>query len=260
MAEDRMLAGYRTVDTVEHVQLYAGEKQAVTTQGVAASGYLFGEVDEKGRTYKFPVVALVGGKLVPWNPLADSNAPGAFATGTVTFSSAVPTAGETVTINGQAITFRAAADADTQFECAIGATLAATAANLAALINDNRNEFGTTFPITATSSAGVVTVRAPGDAGEAVTLAEAGANIAVSGANLASGSDNDALAGGANLPVAILPHALDTTATGYNADVDTPMFVEGVFNFEALSVPEGTTYAELRAAFMRTGITIQQLY
>lgn len=260
MAEDRMLAGYRTIDTIEHVQLFAGEKQAVSTQGVAAAGYTFGEVDDKGRTHKFPVVALVGGKLVPWNPNADSNTPGAFATGTVTFSTAVPTAGDTVTINGQAITFRALADVDDEFEVAIGATIAATAANLAAFINDHRNDFGTAFPITATVSAAVVTVRAPGDAGEVVTLAESGTNIAVSGANLASGTDNDALAGGANLPVAILPHALDTTVAGYNADVDTPMFVEGVFNYEALSVPEGTTYAELRAAFMRTGITIQMLY
>lgn len=260
MAEDRMLAGYRTVGSVAHVQLYAGEKQPVSTQGVAAAGNVFGEVDELGRTVKFPVVALVGGKLVPWNPLADSNTPGAFATGTVTFSTAVPTAGETVTINGRVLTFRAVADVASQYDVAIGATLNATAANLAKVINDNRNEFNATFAVTATVSGAVVTVRAPGDAGEAVTLAEAGANIAVSGAALANGTDNDGLPGGANLPVAILPHALDTSSTGYNADVDTPMFVEGVFNFEALSVPEGTTYAELRAAFMRSGIVIQQLY
>lgn len=137
MAEDRMLAGYRTIDSIEHVQLFAGEKQPVSTQGVAASGNEFGEVDEKGRTAKFPVVAMVGGELVPWDP------------------------------------------EDTA---------------------------------------------------------------------------------GAEIPVGILPHALDTTATGYNADVDTPYFVEGVFNFEALSVPTGTTYAETKAAFARTGITIQMLY
>jgi hypothetical protein len=256
---DRILAGYETVDSVTPVQLYAGEKQPVTTQGVAAAGYVFGMMNAQGGTSKFPVVAEVGGELVPWNPLADSNAPGAFATGTVTFSTAVPSANETVTINGEVITFKAAADPD-EFEVTIGATLALTAAALAAFINEHRNEFGTDFPITATSSAGVVTVRAPGDAGEAVTLAEAGANIAVSGGTLASGSDNDATPGGANLPVAILPHALDTTANGYNAAVDTPMFVEGVFNYEALDLPEGTTYAEIRAAFRRSGITIQKLY
>lgn len=260
MAEDRILAGYRTVDSVEPVQLFAGEKQPVSTQGVAAAGHIFGQLDDQARTAKFPVVAEVGGELVPWDPTADSNAAGAYATGTVTFSTAVPTAGETVTIAGQAITFRAAADVDDEWEVAIGATLAETAANLAALVNNQRNEFGTDFPITATSNAAVTTIRAPGDAGEAVTLAEAGANIAVSGANLANGTDNDATPGGANLPVAILPHALDTTATGYNAAVDTPMFVEGVFNYEALDVPEGTTYAELRAAFRRSGIVIQKLY
>lgn len=257
---DRVLAGYETVDSVTPVQLYAGEKQPVSTQGVAAAGYSFGQLNSQGHTYKFPVVAEVGGELVPWDPTADSNAASTFATGTVTFSTAVPTAGETVTINGQAITFAAEADVDTEWEVAIGADLTETAANLAALINNQRNEFGTDFPITATSALGVTTVRAPGDAGEAVTLAEAGTNIAVSGANLATGSDADATPGGANLPVAILPHALDTTADGYNAAVDTPMFVEGVFNFEALDVPEGTTYQELRQAFRRTGITIQKLY
>lgn len=258
--EDRILAGYRTVDSVAPVQLYAGEKQPVSTQGVAAAGYKFGLLNEQGITSKFPVVAEVGGELVPWNPLADSNTASAFATGTFTFSIAVPTAGETVTIGGQTITFAAAADADTQWEVAIGADLAATAANLAALINLNRNAFGTAFPVTASSAGAVTTVRAPGDAGEAVTLAETGVNIAASGATLTAGADSDATPGGANLPTAILPHALDTTATGYNAIVDTPMFVEGVFNYEALDVPAGTTYAEMRAAFRRSGIVIQKLY
>jgi hypothetical protein len=257
MATDKMLAGYETVGRFEPIQLYAGEKQPVSTQGVAAEGYVFGKLNERRETYKFAVVSDASGVLVPWNPLGEGNVPTAFATGTVTFSTAVPTAGETVTINGQAFTFRAAADVDTPFEVAIGATLAETATNLKDAINANRNDLGHDDPITATSSAGVVTVRAPGDAGEAVTLAEAGANIAVSGANLASGADNDVTP---DLPVGIMPHYLDTTEDGHGEPVDTPYFVEGVFNFDALDLPEGTSYQEIRSAFARTGITIQKLY
>lgn len=260
MATDKMLAGYETIGRFEPIQLYAGEKQPVSTQGVAAEGYVFGKLNDRRETYRFAVVAEVAGVLVPWNPLADSNEPAAFATGTITFSTAVPTAGETVTINGQAITFRAAADVDDEWEVAIGATLADTATNLKNFINAHRNDFGHDDPITATSAAGVVTVRAPGDAGEAVTLAEAGANIAVSGANLANGSDDDAAPGGANEPVGILPHYLDTTEDGHGEPVDTPFFVEGVFNFDALDLPEGSSYQEVRSAFRRTGITIQKLY
>lgn len=260
MASDKMLAGYETIGRFEPIQLYAGEKQPVSTQGTAAEGFVFGKLNERRETYKFAVVAEVGGVLVPWNPTADSDSPAAFATGTLTFATAVPTAGETVTINGQAITFRAAADVDDEWEVAIGATLNATAANLRDFINAHRNDFGTAFPVTATAAGAVVTVRAPGDAGEAVTLAEAGANITASGATLANGSDDDASPGGANLPVGILPHYLDTTEDGHGEPVDTPFFVEGVFNFDALDLPEGTSYQEARMAFRRTGITIQKLY
>lgn len=64
---------------------------------------------------------------------------------------------------------------------------------------------------------------------------------------------------GSNVAYGILPHALDASVTGYNADVNTPVFVGGVFNFEALSA-DGATYAQLKAAFARTNIVIQKLY
>lgn len=259
MASDKMLAGYETVDTFTPIQLYAGEKQPVTTQGVAAAGYTFGKLNGRNETYKFAVVAMSGDELVPWNPFAEGNDPTAFATGTVTFANAVPVDGDKVTINGVDVTFR---DDPTEadFEIAIGASLAEAAANLKTFVNNHRNDFGTDFPITATSSGAVTTIRAPGDAGEAVTLAKTaatGANIAVSGATLANGTDNDVVP---PEPVGILPHYLDTTADGYDDAVDTPYFVEGVFNFEALDLPEGTSYHEIRSAFARTGITIQKLY
>lgn len=257
---DGLAHGVDTIGTFEPIQLWAGEPNGQTTQGRAAAGNLFGKKNARGETYKFAVVALVAGLLVPWNPLADGDVPNAYASGTVTFSVAVPTAGETVTIAGQAITFRATADVDDEWEVAIGADLATTAANLAKLINKQRQEFGIANGVIATSAAGVVTVKSAGTAGNAVTLAEAGANIAVSGANLTGGTDSDAEAGGARVPYGILPHALDTTATGYNAAVDTPVFISGHPNFDALDLPEGTTYQEIKAAFAGTMINVQKLY
>lgn len=257
---DGLAHGVDTIGTFSPIQLWAGEPNGQTTQGRAATGHVFGQKNARGETFKFPVVALVGGLLVPWNPLADGDVPNAYASGTITFSVAVPTAGETVTIAGQAITFRAAADADTEWEVAIGADLATTAANLAALINTQRQEFGVANGVIATSAAGVVTVKSAGTAGNAVTLAEAGANIAVGAANLAGGTDSDAEAGGARVPYGILPHALDTTAEGYNAAVDTPVFISGHPNFEALDLPVGTTYLEIKAAFAGTMINVQKLY
>lgn len=258
---DGLAHGVNQIGTFEPIQLWAGEANGQSTQGVAAADNIFGAVNARGETYKFPVVALVGGVLVPWNPLADSDNPNAWATGTITFSTAVPTAGETVTINGDAFTFRAAVDADTDYEVAIGATLTETATNLKNAINNVRMAFGVESGsgVIATSSAGVVTVKSAGVAGNAVTLAEAGANIAVSGATLSGGTDSDAEIGGARKPYGVLPHALDTTATGYDAAVDTPVFISGHFNFDALDVPDGTTYQELKAAFAGTMINIQKL-
>lgn len=256
---DRILAhGLTSEGTFEPIQLWAGEPNGQTTQGTAAAGHVFGALNSRGETYKFPVVALVGGLLVPWNPLADSDVPDAYASGTFTFSTAVPTAGETVTVNGVVITFRAAADPDLN-EVTIGSTLALTAAALATFINDHRNDFGSTNPVIATSSGAVTTVKSAGTAGNAVTLAEAGANIAASGATLSGGTDSDAEAGGARVPYGILPHALDTTAAGYNATVDTPVFISGHPNFDALDLPEGTTYQEIKAAFAGTMINVQKL-
>lgn len=134
---DRMLAGYETLGTFQPIQLYAGEADIVTTQEVALTGQVLGLLNTRGETYKFPVVALVAGKLVKY---------------------------------------------------------------------DKEN--------------GVA---------------------------------------GSNVPYGVLPHAIDTSATGYNADTNTPVIVGGVLNFEALDA-DAATYAVLKAAFARTNIVIQKLY
>jgi hypothetical protein len=56
---DKALAGYETVDTFTPDQLYAGEADIVTTQGVVSSA--------SGALEKYQVVANVGGELVAYN-------------------------------------------------------------------------------------------------------------------------------------------------------------------------------------------------
>jgi hypothetical protein len=109
----------------------------------------------------------------------------ATASGTVTFSTTGPEAGDTVTIGGQALTFVAADPVGT--EVLIGATLVANATNLANAINDLSMALG----VTATANAAVTTIRAsaPGSEGNEKTLAKNGDNITVSGATLAGGTD-----------------------------------------------------------------------
>jgi hypothetical protein len=107
------------------------------------------------------------------------------ATGTATFSTIV--AGNVVTVNGVAFTARAAAS--TQYEFTLGASDTTAAAALAAAINACVDAL-ITGVVTATSAAGVVTVRAVtgGTGGNAITLAKTGAPVAVSGATLANGA------------------------------------------------------------------------
>lgn len=158
--------------------------------------------------------------------------PGVMASGTITLSVAVPTAGETVTIAGIEYTFADAAAAP--YEVTIGATLNDTAANLAAAINAGAGS-GTVYGagtlanefVTASVASAVVTVTAKvvGTGGNAITLAETGDNIAVSGATLANGTAATSNAYG------ILATAVDIPA-GVSAQV--PLYKAGHFDGNAL--------------------------
>lgn len=130
---DRILAGgIETIGTYVPIQLYAGENQVVTTQGVLTAGQNVGQLNARNETFKFPIVMETAGKLVEW---------------------------------------------------------------------DGEGE----------------------------------------------------IAG-------VLPHALDASATGYNADVDTPIIKQAVLNFEAMDT--ALTYAVVRAAPQGPGcnIVFQRLY
>lgn len=118
----------------------------------------------------------------------------AVATGTVTFAD-VGDDGDTVTIDGIEITFVAATP--TGMEVLIGGTAAETATNLANFVNENASALG----VTATRAAAVVTLHAsaPGAAGNAITLAKVGTDIAVGAATLAGGVDATETLTGVNL-------------------------------------------------------------
>lgn len=134
----------------------------------------------------YSVVSVIAGVLA----LAVRGGSTGFATGTVTFSTAAPSADETVVIGGRTYTFKAAvANPD---EVLPGATISAAAANLAAAINNGSGGGAPNALVTASANAGVVTLTAlvPGDEGNAITLTETGTNIAVSGATLTGGDDD----------------------------------------------------------------------
>lgn len=112
----------------------------------------------------------------------------ATASGTITFSTAVPADGDSVTIDGNEITF-VAADPE-GMEVLIAATIGAQATALANFINSLSSALG----VVAEANAAVVTVKAlgPGTAGNAITLAKNAAtpaNITVSGGTLTGGTD-----------------------------------------------------------------------
>jgi hypothetical protein len=195
---------------------------------------------------QFEVLALnAAGRLVPLSQSGD------FATGSIVVGGQ-PVAGETVTINGQAITFRASNPA--VGECLIGAEPTATATNLKAVINDRPDTYGVSASGTGTTV--TLTANAEGAAGNAVTLVEgvAAAGFTVSGATLAGAGTTEGVVSGEAFAVAMQPVPA-TTPGGW-----VPIRISGGFNHEALLWPAGmNSLATRKAAFARTPIYVQQL-
>lgn len=166
---------------------------ATETKKVMVDQFGNSEIDEVilGRTCKAKVPLAETtienlARIMPGSTVIASG--GAYATGNVTLTVAAPSADETVTINGIVFTFKAAPVA--QNEVLIGTDHQDSGDNLADAINDSIDPL--VSRITASSNgAGVVTITADdyGTAGNAITLAKSGTNIAVSGANLAGGTD-----------------------------------------------------------------------
>lgn len=122
------------------------------------------------------------------------------ATGTLTFSD-VPTADDTVTVNGHVYTFKAADDATKNSYVAIGDGEEDTGDNLAAAINLVEGLTGNPGVVATSDGAGVVTITAVTDGvGNGPTVTDTGSTITISNtdpgavtATCASVGNNDAL-------------------------------------------------------------------
>lgn len=114
---------------------------------------------------------------------------GVRASGTATFAG-LPTAAQTITINGVAFTARASGAVANEFN--IGASGAATAVNLAAAINASTTAKIKNI-ITADVVGAVVTLTClvPGSIGLLCTLANTLTNVSISGATLTGGSEDN---------------------------------------------------------------------
>lgn len=110
------------------------------------------------------------------------------ATGKFTFAGQ-PAANDTITLNGTVVTFVAGAPAALQVQ--IGGTIAATLVNLLTFLQASVDVQLVKFTYAVVGSVLYATAAATGAGGNALTIAKAGANIAVSGATLAGGSTTD---------------------------------------------------------------------
>lgn len=106
------------------------------------------------------------------------------AIGTFTFSG-LPTNNETFTVNGTTFTFKTTSSAST--EITIGSTAAATATNMAAVLNTTANKALTTVNAIANGSVVYLQAQTGGTAGNSITTTESATNFTVSGATLSGG-------------------------------------------------------------------------
>lgn len=172
--------------SIENVALVFGSADAVTETIASSPGESEVFTNSKpGYYYQLGSSALTPDGIGNVSNVIVTNNSGLHAFGTVTVG-AQPVAAETITVNGQAITFRASAPG--LHEVLIGANTSATAQNIIAEIN----AYPALYDVDASGAANVITVRAiaSGVGGNAITLAEAvaAAGFTVSGATLAGGS------------------------------------------------------------------------
>lgn len=201
-----------TFDGVDLGYTQGGVEVTVATETKKVMVDQFGnsEIDEviMGRTChaKVPLAETTLQNLVRIMPGATLVATGAAAaTGTVTFSTAVPVTTDKVTVNGVDFTFKTSPV--TVNDIAIPATFTLAAAALAAAINLSIDPL--VDQITATVAGPIVTITQDdaGVAGNATTLAKTfatGANCTVSGATLSGGTD-------ATKMKVTVPHSIGTS-------------------------------------------------
>lgn len=233
---DMLASGLLITDFPPQLDLYAGETDVITDNGIA------GPTD-------LPIYQSIGRAadktLVAHNPDATTTVGVVAATGTVTFSTAVPAVNDTVTINGVAITLKASGATGNQVN--IGADLPSTAANLRDFVNANASA----LTVNATASAGVTTLiaNATGTGGNSIALAKSGTNIAVSGATLANGTSATGPSPEATL--------IGFTAQPIPAGTRGPFYAGGFFNhLRMLWHPSLTTLDQRKAACGRSELHV----
>lgn len=180
---------------------YGGVDLGLTQGGVevtVASETHTVEVDQFGKT---PINEYVMGRKVTVKvPLAETTlenllatmpgstlvTDGAKATGAITIATQ-PTNGQTILVNGKTITFKTAAV--NPLDVTIGATTAATAANLATVLNESSDAAIQLAEYSAAANVVTATYGERGVEGNAYTIATgtAGASVTVSGATLTGG-------------------------------------------------------------------------
>lgn len=220
-------------------ELFAGDTpQPATDQGQAADGQAITQ---------FQVLMHdAEGKLVPLTTTGD------YATGGYTVGGQ-PTAADTITVNGQVITFVASGAAANQVN--IGATTADTAQNIRDIINSDPEKYGSVASGTGTTV--TLTAIAAGTAGNSIATLEGvtSASFTVAGATLTGANAAEDVPSGNAIAIAAQPVAAETPGAF------VPVYIAGCFNHEALSWPAGlATLRQRKLAFETSrGITVKQL-
>lgn len=231
MTYPNLLAGGVTAEgTFDPTELYGGESDIVTDRGVCGTAAI---------TQFQPVARDEDGLIVPWNELTGA------ASKAGTFS-AVGTAADTITVNGQVFTL--ASPAPGAFDVLIGATATATAVNFAAKVNAHPDE----THVRAIQSGAVVTLYSltPGGDGNSIAIAESSTAFSFAGgATALSGG----VAEGEN-------KAIGVAAQSATSGEGIPFFTGGVLNVDIVLWPaEIDTLAKRQAVFDRTNLSVAKL-
>jgi hypothetical protein len=167
---------------MENIAMMFGAATGIQTQvGYTGEAELLTVI--KGLFYQLGVDSALPDGVGKVANLQVTNNAGAHAVGTVTVA-AQPSPADTLTINGQVITFVAGAPAAHQVQ--IGGSFITTAQGILQEVN----AYPHLYHVKATGAAAIVTLTAAasGVAGNAITLAKSGTNPTLSGATLAGGT------------------------------------------------------------------------
>lgn len=233
-----LASGIDDLSRFDQFDLFAGSGPRNTTQMQAADAQAI---------QQFEVLTLnAAGRLVPLGTSGD------YATGTITVGGQ-PSAADTVTVNGHAITFITSGD-PTSVQVLVGADTTETAQSLKDVINADPDTYG----VTASGAANVLTLTANsvGTAGNSIALAEGvtSASFTISGSTLSGANAAEDVPSGNAVAIAAQP--VDAATPGGWV----PIFISGGFNHEALVWPAGMgTLAQRKLVFAGTPIYVQQL-